>query len=211
MSSVIEDSLTKTKKKPNIVIKETTPLISEPALVVPEIPIQVSQNDVPQVVEKVKKPRTEKQIEAFKKSAQKRAENIAITKQKKKMEQARALLASYENTPVIINEPKEEPVKEKEVKVPEVKPKKKRTKITLCLTDSSDDDDEYQDSHSTDDDNSSSDISYEKKPRKKADVMVSEKKQPVVAERNFTSQQNRKSKITMKQPAAIDYDKYFAD
>jgi len=211
MSADNVDSLTKPKKSKiqiNTVeeeIPKVAPIVSAPKVDIPVV--SAPKVDMPVVSEKPKKPRSQAQIDAFAKSAAKRKENIALRLKEKQIEKAKAILAIAE-PPKVLEQPKPQVVpptpvnsevestesepevviepKEKKVKKPV-----KKTKYRIVIDSSSDED--------------SSESEYEppakpvKQPSKPSN------------ERAFSSQQNRKSKITVTHNNVGNMDGFFMD
>jgi hypothetical protein len=215
--SVNEDQLTKPKssKKAPITIAEAVVLPTVVTPVTPEVVIVPTITAVPlkqsdsvsletEVVVKVKKPRSQAQIDAFAKTAETRKLNIAKNKQLKDIEKAKAVLALMTPEPVAPvsvapSQPSTPPdQKDEENMVSKTKKMmKKKAKYTIVVEDSDDDD--------SDDSESSEDEQPIKSPPRDPPSA------PVKTERNFSSQQNKKSKITVHSSTPINYDKYFAD
>ena len=155
-------------------------------------------------------PRTDKQQEAFTKAMKKRAENVELRKQQKKIEAAKLLLSE--------NKVEIEQVNEKPKVQKTLKPKKK---IILPVSDS-----ELESDDETDD--TEEEIYY--KPRKsiKAPKKVyilkkeiieedsdDEYEQPVIKKNNFKSQKNKKSVIKVTENSYLNtipkIKNYFCD
>ncbi len=198
------DSLTKPKKTkaPSIQIQEPipAPIITE----VPQIP-QIA----PVVVEKVKKPRTQKQKDSFAQTASIRQANIIKRRQEQQLEKAKAIIAKNQPSTLPVISPENVPVQptikadEKEIiKKEKQKPTKKKKQYTIIVDDSDSDSD------------SDSDVSTPIKPVKQEppkQVEQTRMQQPKPKEREFSSQQNRKSKITIGDSKPIDYNSFFCD
>ena len=156
-------------------------------------------------------PRTDKQQEAFTKAMKKRAENVELRKQQKKIEAAKLLLSSENKVEI-----EQVTVKPKVQKT--VKPKKK---IILPVSDS-----ELESDDETDD--TEEEIYY--KPRKsiKAPKKVyilkkeiieedsdDEYAQPIIKKNNFKSQKNKKSVIKVTENSYLNpipkIKNYFCD
>ena len=169
---------------------------------------------------KMKKfPRSEKQQEAFKKTMEKRAENIERRKQQKKIEAAKLLLEQQQQ--------QQQDEKSSEAEEETKKPKKKPKKIILPESDS-----DLNTSDSTEEDESDSEmykqyIKSKKKPKadkikrvyilKKEEVLDSDSdyEPPIISKpkKNFKSQQNKKSviKITENPVYIPNVKNYFCD
>ena len=156
---------------------------------------------------KMKKlPRSDKQQEAFTKAMKKRAENVELRKQQKKIEAAKLLLA-------VTKQAKKEPEQEEEEKS---KPKKKSEKKIAPKSDSdlNTDDDSDDDIHDS--------KASRRQPRKgilrslelaSSDDDDSEYEPPVVTKPKFKSQQNKKSaiKVTENHNYKQNPKNYFCD
>ena len=181
---------------------------------------------------KMKKlPRSDKQQEAFTKAMKKRAENVELRKQQKKIEAAKLLLA-------VTKQAKKEPEQEEEEKS---KPKKKSEKQIAPKSDSdlnTDDDSDDTEEDDADDYNEMykqyvlSKTSVKSKPKAKVVLKVKPKVkkvyilkkdieeedddseyEPVVTKPKFKSQQNKKSaiKVTENHNYKQNPKNYFCD
>lgn len=212
MSADNVDSLTKPKKSKiqiNTVEEEIPKVISAPKVDMPVV--SAPKVDIPVVSEKPKKPRSQAQIDAFAKSAGKRKENIALRLKEKQIEKAKAILAIAE-PPKVLEQPKpqlvpptpvnsevesteSEPEVVIEPKEKKVKKPVKKTKYRIVIDSSSDED--------------SSESEYE--PPTKPVKQRSQDIPKPSNERAFSSQQNRKSKITVTHNDRGNMDGFFMD
>ena len=177
MSDIV-DSLTRTKKTKKSLLSITEAVIPQP------VPIPVVEQVVPvDVPVKVKKPRSEAQIAAFAKTAQRRQEKIALNKQAKMVTKAKAVLEN--NGHPIKSKPVPKPVEDSDSEV-EIVVKKKKPKYKIVVEESSSDE-------------SDTESESEAEPIK-----------PTPPTRTFSSQQNRKSKITVHKPVN-NYNDCFRD
>ena len=80
------------------------------------------------IPEKVKKPRSEAQIAAFKKTQENRQKNIAASKENKKLEAAKLLMSQPVKS---VAKPEEESTSEEEVIIVEKRKKKTKTKSII--------------------------------------------------------------------------------
>lgn len=188
MSDNVNDLTRPKKTRKDVVITE--------AVVAPVTQI------VEPIVPKVKKPRTQAQIDAFQRSAAIRQANVAKTRELKALAKAQGVIEKSQNkqVPVQQNNIQEQPIDsssdESDIEIvlkrkPKPKPKKK-AKYTVVITDSED---------SESDSESEYESEYEPEPK------------PIVPRktRNFATQQNKKSILKVHNPSSTNYDHYFGE
>ena len=201
MSSDNVDSLTKPKKNKKVNIEISEAVVATPVQDVVPVSAPIPVPETPPT--KVKKPRSQAQIDAFARTAAIRKENIAKTTKEKQLLKAQSVLAAHQaSVPVTapvalpavpqpiqkVKETIDEVVDsdiDVEVKVARPKTVKKKPKYRIVIDSSSDEDAESED---------------------EAPAPIKQK----VSERNFSSQQNKKSKISVNH-TPTNVDGFFCD